>query len=254
MGRDRTALRALWRELGARNVDVERLREVARLAETIRDRRTGRVAEEADLVAREALRASGDRPSSTVQSVEPAASERVRGKLSEAPAVLRWPAASAALLIVGAFGPWERFFVVIGIQGTDTAAGWICIGAAGLAVVALRHYALYSVGRRARASMASIAVLGLVGLGCVIARASDAWGDQSLDSLGVEDAAEAGDLGDVDLVTLAWGSYLTGLASVSLAMAGVYLFARGTHRKVVTAVVPPSPAAAADDQAGSSTG
>lgn len=248
-GADRAAIRALWKELGTRDTTPIRLHEVARLGEVIRDRQTGRLAEEADLVTREALRAVGA-PRLRVDPAragDPDSIALPRGKLSEAPLILRWPAVSAVLLIVGALGPWERFFVLLSVQGTDGVAGWIGIGAGGLALAALRHYALYSVGRRGRGSMVAVTVLGLIGLGCVAARASNVWGDQTLGSIDGEVGSQAGDLADVDLATLGWGAYVAGLASVSLAVAGLYLVVRGARRRAdPTAIEPGQPVPAGD--------
>jgi hypothetical protein len=132
--------------------------------------------------------------------------------------VFWWAAASAALMVVGSFGPWARAFVFT-VSGVD-GDGWFVVAAAGVAGVVL-----YLHRRRDGATRWPLfvaALMGLVGLVVVGVDGKDIFGSQATGS--------ADDFfGGADLVQPGWGIVMAGLASASLAVAALVLFAM-THR------------------------
>jgi hypothetical protein len=117
--------------------------------------------------------------------------------------VFYWVLASAALMLVGAFGPWAKIFG-FSVNGTDGSNdGWLVV----LAAVVSAALLLWK--RDAR-----IAGLGAIAGGAVGALVT-IYDRQNL----TPDSAD-GELVD-GLVQVGWGLNLAMLASISLAVAGV---------------------------------
>ena len=117
-------------------------------------------------------------------------------------ALFWWVVASAALMVVGSFGPWAKVlgFTVSGTDGSND--GWFVVA---IAVVA--GAVLLWKRRKTQAGFAAI-VGGVLG-------ASVAMYDRS----NVKDAAsESGEVGE--LVQVGWGLNLALVASISLAISG----------------------------------
>ena len=113
-----------------------------------------------------------------------------------------WVAASAGLMVVGAFGPWVEL-LGLSARGTDSGNdGWLVVAVAVVAGALFRWQR-----RTARAGAAAVA--GGV-LGAIIT---------IYNRLNVGDAAESGQA--AELVQAGWGLNLAILASISLAIAGV---------------------------------
>jgi hypothetical protein len=133
--------------------------------------------------------------------------------LKDQPRVFWWAVVSAALMIVGSFGPWARAFIVT-VSGVD-GDGWFLVFAAIAALVLL-----YLGVKRPRLRLVAIiacVLAGVVGLGIVIYDGNDIFGKQSS---GDEDDLFGGE----DLVTPGWGIWMAGLASGSLILSGLALF------------------------------
>jgi hypothetical protein len=118
-------------------------------------------------------------------------------------ALFGWVVGSAALMVVGSFGPWAKVlgFSVSGTDGSND--GWFVV------VIAVVAGAVFLWKREtARAGFAAI-VGGVLGASVAI-----------YDRSNVKDAAsEGGELGE--LVQVGWGLNLALVASISLAISGV---------------------------------
>jgi hypothetical protein len=135
--------------------------------------------------------------------------------LKDQPRVFWWAVVSAALMIVGSFGPWARAFIVT-VSGVD-GDGWLVIFAALAALGVL--YLGVTRPRLRRLSIVVCALAGAAGLAVVIYDGNDIFGDQS--------SGDEDDLfGGADLVTPGWGIWMAGLASASLILASVALYVR----------------------------
>jgi hypothetical protein len=135
--------------------------------------------------------------------------------LKDQPRVFWWAVASAALMVVGSFGPWARAFIVT-VSGVD-GDGWLVIFAAIGALAALYFGA--SKPRLRRVSIIVCAIAGAAGLAVVIYDGNDIFGDQS--------SGDEDDLfGGADLVTPGWGIWMAGVASASLILASIALYVR----------------------------
>jgi hypothetical protein len=134
---------------------------------------------------------------------------------------LWWPTASAALLIIGAFGPWAKALGFVSVSLVDRYDGWACVAAGIVALITIYHYATRSGGRPRCASMVGTVAAGLVGLGVFVADAPDVIGSQSSDE---------GLFEGVDLIQPGWGLWLAGLSALSLTLAGLYLFLAGAPK------------------------
>ena len=118
-------------------------------------------------------------------------------------ALFWWIVVSAALMVIGSFGPWAKVLGV-SISGTDGGNdGWFVIAIAAVAgAVFLWQREVMQAGYAAIAG-------GVLGASIAI-----------YDRTNIEDAAdETGRLGE--LVEVGWGLNLAMVASISLAIAGV---------------------------------
>ena len=139
-----------------------------------------------------------------------------------------WVAISVALLVLGAFGPWARVFVV-NLSGTE-GDGWLVIACAVLAGVML-----YQHEKRgdARWPMAVSALAGVIAFVIVTADAVDIYGGGS---------GEKNEfLGDADVATPGWGLIMDHIASASLVVASLVMLARGRTARPDTAETPAGP-------------
>ena len=116
-----------------------------------------------------------------------------------------WMVASAALMAIGAFGPWARTFI-FSVSGVDGGDGWIVLAAA--AVAGAMIYLHTGRPSRPRWPLFCAAGAGVVSVVVFVVDGKDIFGKQSAggDSL----------FGDTDLVHPGWGLILVGLASISL--------------------------------------
>jgi drug/metabolite transporter (DMT)-like permease len=143
---------------------------------------------------------------------------------------------SAALMVVGSFGPWARAFTVT-VSGVD-GDGWFVIAAAAVAAIALYRY------RRSDQRWLWIvaALMGLVGLGVV--------GYDGREIFGYQGGDEDDFSGEVDLVQPAWGLFVAVIASAGLTATSILLHL--VRQETVSAVADGSPAS--DDAAERRTG
>ena len=118
-----------------------------------------------------------------------------------------WAAGSAALMLVGAVGPWARVLSVVSVNGTD-GDGWFVIGAAVLAA-----FALFRFWQRGPTRWLYAAAAGGV-VGCLVA---------AYDLSELRRVAGGTAFGDSSFVTAGWGIYLDVVASAGLAVFAVLL-------------------------------
>lgn len=120
-----------------------------------------------------------------------------------------WIAASLALMVVGAFGPWVKAFGLVTINGTDGGRdGWVVIGAALVAAVPLLIY-----GKVRRRWLLALPVLaGLAGA------ATAAYDISDIGRLGSGSVFGGG-----ETVSTGWGIYVALVGSVSLTLASLVL-------------------------------
>jgi hypothetical protein len=111
--------------------------------------------------------------------------------------IRRWIYGSCALLVVGAFGPWAKVLGVLSVSGIDLDDGWLLV-----AVAVACSFAAYRDRWVAGAALAGGAVAALVSIGKIVSI------DDAVDSTG--------------LVSIGWGLTVDAVASVSLAVAGLY--------------------------------
>ena len=139
-----------------------------------------------------------------------------------------WLLGSAALALVGAFGPWLR---VLGqsVGGTDGSNdGWLVVAAAGLGAL------LYYLNRAHR-------IAGMWGLLGGIAGTAVTLYDRS----NVQNAIDQGGTLAAGLVQVGWGLNLALAASVSLAIAGAvswYSARPGAQPEPLSSEPPPAAA------------
>jgi hypothetical protein len=133
-----------------------------------------------------------------------------------------WVLCSAALMVVGAFGPWVKA-LGISVGGTDGSNdGWFVVGAAALGGL------LFYLGRgRSGAVWALLA--GVVGTGVTL-----------YDRSNVQNAIDKGGVFAQAIVQIGWGLNLALIASISMAIAGAVAWYR--QRQVVEPMLPPSAA------------
>jgi len=118
--------------------------------------------------------------------------------------VLWWGLASAALMVIGAFGPWAKVLDLVTINGTDKGGdGWIVVGAAvaGAAGLLLCR-------TRGRNWLVLTAVAATAALATTI-----------YDRIDLEGTTNGVDVGP--LVDAAWGIYAAMIGSLSLGIAAV---------------------------------
>lgn len=114
-----------------------------------------------------------------------------------------WVVGSAALMVVGSFGPWAHV-LGLAVSGTDGSNdGWFVVAAATIAAAAF-------VWQRETARAGVAAIMG--GALGAIATVYD-WSNLR------DAAAESAEL--ADLIEVGWGLQLALVASISLALAGV---------------------------------
>jgi uncharacterized membrane protein (UPF0136 family) len=132
---------------------------------------------------------------------------------------LWWSAVSIVLMVVGAFGPWVDVAGIATIKGTEGGRdGWLVVGAAVAAAVALSLYARY---RRWWILVVPI----LAGIAGVVTTAVD-----------INDLNDERIFGDFQ-VSAGWGISLAFLASASLVAAStVLLVARWRGRRAPVSV------------------
>jgi len=122
------------------------------------------------------------------------------------PRSLWWSAGSVVLMVVGAFGPWASVADLVTVHGTDGASdGWIVVGAAAVAVIAMLFY------RRQRRWLLVLPLLaGIAGA------ATTAY-----------DISNANELASSELfgsiVSVEWGIYVALAGSISLALSSLGL-------------------------------
>jgi uncharacterized membrane protein (UPF0136 family) len=123
-------------------------------------------------------------------------------------------------MLVGAFGPWVTVAGIVTIEGTDGGRdGWLVVGAAAIAAVALVLY----IRSRRRWVIALPLLAGLAGAATTGYDISDINGVASGNGL----------LGG--LVNTEWGIYLALVGSISLALATVALVIEGGRKKTMPA-------------------
>jgi hypothetical protein len=129
-----------------------------------------------------------------------------------------WAMASAAVAVLGSFGPWAKVLGIISVNGTD-GDGWIVIVAALVAV------ALIILRERRGLRLWSL-ILAAVAGGLGVATAIYDWADLSriADQSGLIDAG--------------WGIYLAAFGSVSLVLACIGL---GFEKRTASEPVPEVP-------------
>ena len=123
-------------------------------------------------------------------------------------ALFWWVVGSAALMVVGSFGPWAKVlgFSVSGTDGSND--GWFVVA---IAVIAGGVFLWQR--ETTRAGLAAIAG-GVLGASIAI-----------YDRANIDDAAsDAGEFGE--LVQVGWGLNLAMVASISLAIAGAVWFVK----------------------------
>jgi hypothetical protein len=119
-----------------------------------------------------------------------------------------WIVTSLALMVVGAFGPWSSVLDVETINGTDGGGdGWIVVGAAVVAVLALLVY----VKLRKRWLLVGSLLAGLAGA------ATAAYDISNIQSVAIY---------GVGVADPQWGIYVALIGSVSLALAFLVLAIR----------------------------
>lgn len=136
-----------------------------------------------------------------------------------------WMVASAALMVIGSFGPWVRAFIFT-VSGVDGGDGWVVVVAAAFAGGMIYLHA----GRvdRPRWPLLCAAGAGLAAFIVFIIDAKDVFGTQS--------AGEDSLFGSTDLVQPGWGLILVGLASLSMILSALATF----RTPIGAAPAPPS--------------
>jgi hypothetical protein len=147
-----------------------------------------------------------------------------------------WLGASAALIIIGSFGPWARALFV-SVSGTDGDGVATLLGGVA-AVVGAFLYARTSARPRPWWPLALCLVVAVVGIGIT----ANVWwdlesSDGAEESSSTTDDEFAFDFDTYAIVTVSWGLVLTLVASISLAVAAVFNFLR---RAEVGVAAPPS--------------
>jgi hypothetical protein len=151
-----------------------------------------------------------------------------------------WLGASAALMIIGSFGPWVRalFISASGLDGD----GWFTLIAGAVAVVLTMLYARTM--RRPRPWWPLLVCVVAAGVG--VAVTLNIWIDvESADGSGGSTTDEE-DLFDFDtdaLVSVGWGLVMTLVASISLALAAAFNFFRRAAAETAPAAPTDAPAA-----------
>lgn len=121
--------------------------------------------------------------------------------------IFYWVLASAALMLIGAFGPWAKVFA-ISVSGTDGSNdGWLVV------VIALASAALFAWKRDTR--KAGIWAIAGGAIGAIVT----IYNRQNITS-SPEEAGEAGEFME-GLVQVGWGLNLAMIASISLAITGI---------------------------------
>ena len=110
-------------------------------------------------------------------------------------------------MVVGAFGPWGSVADLVTVHGTDGGGdGWVVIGTAGIAVIALVFYV-----RRQRAWLPAIPLLaGLAGA------ATTAYDLSNVNELASNELFGS-------IVSAEWGIYAALVGSISLALSSIGL-------------------------------
>jgi hypothetical protein len=120
-------------------------------------------------------------------------------------AVMTWVLGSAALMVLGAFGPWVKAFGM-SASGTDGSNdGWLVVGAAVIGG------GLFALARNSKRLSGLVAILGGV-LGVAVTL---------YDRHHVQSVIQDGGALVQGLVQIGWGLNLALAASVSLAVAGI---------------------------------
>jgi hypothetical protein len=122
--------------------------------------------------------------------------------------IFYWVLASAALMLIGAFGPWAKVFA-ISVNGTDGSNdGWVVV------VLALASAALFAWKRDTR--KAGIWAIAGGALGAIVT----IYNRQDITS-SPDEEGEAGEFIQSIAVQVGWGLNLAIIASISLAIAGI---------------------------------
>ncbi len=145
--------------------------------------------------------------------------------ISGYPLRMWWLGASAALVIIGSFGPWARALFV-SVSGTD-GDGVVTLLGGVAAVGAAFFFARTSLRPRPWWPLALCLGVAVVGVGIT----ANVWwdletSDGSEDSSSTSDDEFAFDFDTDALVTVSWGLMLTLVASISLAVAAAFNFRR----------------------------
>jgi uncharacterized membrane protein (UPF0136 family) len=116
--------------------------------------------------------------------------------------VFWWALASAALMVVGGFGPWAEVLDILTVSGTE-GDGWFLIvgGIAAACLVIIRHVT----ESRARWFLIVSLVLAVIGVLVTIVDLAD-----------IEGMAPGGEAAFGDAVSASWGIYVALIASLSL--------------------------------------
>lgn len=115
---------------------------------------------------------------------------------------------AAALMLIGAFGPWAQAFIV-SVSGVDGTDGWIVVVLA--VIAALCAYGYVKADKRGqRTGLMMLAVVaGVAGLAIFGVDGRDIFGSQTADD---PDSL----FGDVDLVSPGWGLIMVGIGSAGV--------------------------------------
>ena len=137
-----------------------------------------------------------------------------------------WALASAALMVVGAFGPWVKA-LGISVGGTDGSNdGWLVV------VVAAVGGLLFYATRRDRGAGLWALLGGAAGTAITL-----------YDRSHVQHAIADGGLLGQAVVQVGWGLNLALIASISFGLAGIVRLAQGSETAAAPAPLPSNPSA-----------
>jgi hypothetical protein len=123
-----------------------------------------------------------------------------------------WVLGSAALMVVGAFGPWVKALGIFSVGGTDGSNdGWLVVAAAVIGGV------LFYATRRDRGSGLWVLLAGIAGVAVTL-----------YDRSHVQNAIDRGGVFAQAIVQVGWGLNLALIASISLGIVGIVRLAQAS--------------------------